>query len=433
MPTWRLAAAAAVAAAIVVIVPVPPGVALAVVDAALVVVALVDWRLAPDPRRLDVVREVPDVVGLGAEVALTWRVANPSDRAVTVRLADGLAPSLGAVRRRATLRVPPRGRAAAATTLQPRRRGRFEPTAVTLRVDGPLRLAARQATVAIPGLIRVYPAFPSRRDAELRGARARLLEAGLRSTAGRGGGTAFDSLRDYTVDDEFRRIDWAATARARRPIVRVYREERNQTVIALVDSGRTMAGVVAGVPRLDHAMDAVLALTTVGTRLGDRVGLVAFADAVRGIVAPGSRGGQLARVTEALYRLEPRLVESDVRAAFAETLTRYRRRALLVVLTELSEHAVAATLLPALPLVGRDHLVVVAAVRDPELDRWAGAVPVDAAAAYRKAAAARALADRRRTVAALRGRGVVVVDEVPGRLAPRLADAYLTAKATGRL
>jgi uncharacterized protein (DUF58 family) len=180
-------------------------------------------------------------------------------------------------------------------------------------------------------------------------------------------------------------------------------------------------------------MDAVLMLTAVSTRLGDRAGLVAFADEVRGVVPPGHTRAQLTRVTEVMYDLQPRLVESDYRGAFAHTLGHFRRRALLVVLTELIPAAVEETLLPALPLVLRNHLVLVAGVRDPAVDRWAQAVPTEARTAYRKAAAVQALEERRRIVQRMRGMGATVIDAVPGRLSPQLADAYLNVKATGRL
>src|SRR5919197_803426 len=284
-----------------------------------------------------------------------------------------------------------------------------------------------------PGPGGVSPPFHSRDEAELRIDRARILEVGLRSAQGRGGGTEFDSLREYGVDDEFRRIDWAATARTRKPIVRTYRAERNQTVLLLLDAGRTMAGVVEQVPRLDHAMDAVMMLTAVATRLGDRAGLVAFDSEVRALVGAAHARDQLGRVTEAMFALEPELVESDYRTAFATTLARFRRRTMLVLFTELAEQALTETLLPALPLIARDHIVVVASVVDPAVRRWATSSPVEAAAAYRKAAAVAALADRRRAVARLRGLGAVVVDAPPGRLAPDLADTYLRVKATGRL
>jgi uncharacterized protein (DUF58 family) len=438
--TWRLVVGAAVGSLVVLLLPVPPPLGLWVVNGVLLVAAVADWLLAVRPADLEVERELPGIVPLGTEARITWRIAHRpgrdrflAGRGIRVRVADELAPSLGAVTRRVRVVVPPRGRAVAETVVRPSRRGRFAPTEVAVRVEGPLGLAARQGRRRVPGVLRVYPPFESRDEAELRVNKARILEVGLRSAQGRGGGTEFDSMREYGVDDEFRRIDWAATARSGKPIVRTYRAERNQTVLLLLDSGRTMAGRVADVPRLDHAMDAVMLLTSLATRLGDRAGLVAFDREVRAVVGPGHARDQLSRVTEAMYQLQPLLVESDYRGAFAETLTRFRRRAMLVVLTELAEQAVAETLLPALPLIARDHLVVVASVADPEVRGWALATPVEPGAAYRKAAAVAALADRRRTVARLRGLGAVVVDAPPGRLAPDLADAYLRVKATGRL
>ncbi len=450
VPTWRLAAAAAVASLLVLVSPVRPLAVLLVLNGVLLAVAALDWARAPRPDVLEVERELPGVVGLDSPAEVVWTVRSPLRRSVRVRLADELAPSLRPSTRRVALRIPPGGRARSRATIRPSRRGRYVPADVTLRVEGPWGLAARQARRVLPGTLKVFPPFRSRDEAELRIDRARILEVGLRSARGRGGGTEFEALREYGVDDEFRRIDWAATARSGKAIVRTYRAERNQTVLLLLDTGRVMAGVVetatraeaapveavvripAPVPRLDHAMDAVMMLTAVSTRLGDRAGFVAFADEVRGVVPPGGRG-QLARVTEAMYDLKPLLVESDYRQAFVETLTRFRRRSLLVVLTELTPAAVRETLLPALPLVVRDHIVLVAGVRDPAVERWATSAPTEAGNAYRKAAAVAALADRRRVVSNLRGLGATVIDAVPGRLAPELADAYLRVKATGRL
>ena len=216
-----------------------------------------------------------------------------------------------------------------------------------------------------------------------------MLEVGLRSAQGRGGGTEFESLREYSTDDEFRRLDWSATARAGKPIVRTYRAERNQTVVVLLDNGRLMAGRVDDVPRVEHAMDAALMLATVATRLGDRYGLVVFDAAVRTVLAPSKSRCQVGRVTEALFDLEPELVETDYRTAFAETIVRFRRRALLVLMTELNEQAAEEYLVPALPLISRSHVIVVGAVRDPEVDRWAVEPADGPEEAYRRSAADR--------------------------------------------
>ncbi len=439
VPTWRLAAVVAVGALVVVLAPVPPLVALAVVDALVLVVAVLDWATGTDPRRLEVEREAPAIIALQAQATVRWTVTNRTPRACSVRLADALPPSFRASDRRAHLRVPAQGRARASTTIRPGRRGRFELAELVVRVEGRLGLVARQRARTLPAGVRVYPQFRSRREAELKIEQARVLQVGLRSARGRGGGTDFDQLREYQPDDQFRHIDWAATARRGKAVVRTFRAERNQTVLLLLDSGRIMASLVDGgegigeIPRLDHGMDAVMGLVTVATGLGDRAGLVAFADRVREVVPPGSRPDQLGRVTQALYDVEPLLVESDYRGAFAQTLARFRRRAMLVVVTELVPEAVEETLLPALPLIVRDHIVVIAGIRDPAVARWARARPTDATTAYRKAAAVATLETRARLVARLRGLGATVVDEVPTDLVGRLADVYLDVKAAGRL
>jgi uncharacterized protein (DUF58 family) len=429
VPTLRLAAGVAAVGGLVLVVPVTVPIWPVLVLAALLLA--VDGVLAPAPWQVGVERALPAVLPLEGEGTLRWELSNPSSRRLAVALADELAPSLGAGTRRIGLRLPARGRAQAHTTLRPRRRGTFRPTEVTVRVTGPLGLATRQATRDVPGRLEVHPSFRSRDAAELRIRRARILEEGRRSVRGRGGGTEFEALRDYLEGDEFRHVDWAATARTGHPVVRTFRAERNQTVLVLLDTGRVVAGLVGGVPRLDHGMDAALALATVATRSGDRAGLLAFGAEVRALVPPRRDADQLRRLSSAMHALEPELSESGYRDAFRLTLARFRRRALLVIITELAAEAVQETLLPALPLVAREHAVIVASARDPELTRLREQEVDEPGEAYTAAAAASLLAERQRVAALLRAAGAQVVDAAPDELAAALADAYLEVKARG--
>lgn len=441
LPTRRLAIVAVVLAAAMLLYPGGPvevWLAAALVTVLLALLALADAAIGTSPKVLLLRREHPPVVVAGREASVRWEVRSESSRTLRVAVADDLAPSLRARTRRFSVKIPPRGTATVTTTMCPLRRGRFELDHLTVRIDGRLGLGSRQRRVPISTTLRVHPPFRSREDAELKIRRARILEVGMRSARGLGGGTEFEQLREYGPDDEFRRIDWTATARTGRTIVRTYRAERNQSVLVLLDNGRTMAGQVAGVPRVEHSMDAAMMLTTVATRLGDRCGLVAFDRIVRATVPPGRHVDQVSRVTEAMYHLEPELAESDYTSAFAQVVARFRRRALLVLLTDLVDHAIEESLLPALPLITRTHLVIIGGVRDPQVEAWAaGDLDGDdldpEAAAYRQAAAVQTLADRRRTVARLRGMGVTVVDAAPARFATELADAYLYAKTAGRL
>lgn len=407
--------------------------ALLAINLLLLLVGVLDAVLAARPGNLEFGREHPPVVVMGRQASLTWSVRNAGTRVARFALADELAPSLGAETRRSGARLAPGATATITTTFRPTRRGRFTISEVVMRCTGPLGLMIRQQARQHPTVLRIHPPFKSRDEAELRIRKARILEVGMRSARGLGGGTEFEQLREYTADDEFRRVDWAASARAGKPIVRTYRPERNQTVMVLLDNGRLMAAQVGGVPRLEHAMDATIMLTAVATGLGDKIGLLTFDQQVRSIVAPARHGHQVSRVTESMFELEPVLAESDYQEAFRQTLVRFRRRALLVILTDLAPGAVTDSLIPAMPMILRNNLVVIGAVRDPAVTDWSDGVVVDAAQTFRRAAAVTAIDERERLVARLRGMGATVVDAEPGKLAPALADVYIHVKSTGRL
>ena len=428
----RLALIAALLCPVVFLVPDRPWLALAGVAVAVALLAAIDAWLAPSPDRIGMARTIPSSITLGREGTVKWLVRNDNPRAASISFAESFAPSLQADTRRAELRLGPGRSATIETDLHPTRRGRFMLAEFVVRSDGPLGFAGRQRTRWIPAEVRVLPRFPSRAEAELRIQQSRL-DIGLRSARVRGGGSEFDQLRDFTVDDEFRKIDWSATARTGRTIVKTYRAERNQTVINILDNGRLMAGQVAGSPRVEYAMDAIMGVTTLATRLGDRAGLLVFDKDVRAAVPASNRLTQLTRVTDVMFDLEPELAESDYRGAFTETLLRFSRRTMLIIHTELSEQAIGEFLLPALPLLTRSHVVVIASVQDPEIRTWAQHPPIDSESAHRHAAAQAALAERDRTIAALRRTGASVVDAPPDVLAGRLMDHYLDVKATGRL
>lgn len=409
-------------------------VALGVVEVLLVLVFVADAVLCVAPRRIDVQREIDESVTLGEETTLTWLVANRAARLARVTVTDALWPSLQAERRRVSATLRAGARLRAKSVLRPSRRGRFPLRDVTVRVEGPLRLVSRQATRVVEGGVRVMPAYPSREDVQRRIRTPRVLEVGLRSIRTSGGGTEFDQLRDYRPDDEFRRIDWPSTVRLQRTIVKQYRAERNQNIVLLLDNGRVMAGTVGGVPRVEHAMDAALGVVQAATKLGDRVGMLAFDRQVRSILVPTNGKSQLGRAAEAMYMLEPDYSESAYQVAFNDATARFRRRSLFIVLTDLVEAVVEQALLPALPTITRRHLVVVAAVQDPAVTAWAaGGAHRWASEAYREAAAVNVLHERARAIARLRAAGAMVVDAAPGQLATELVDKYLEVKASGRL
>ena len=214
----------------------------------LIVLFVADAVAAPSPNELDVSRRIPASMTLGERATIDWVVRNRSDRTIRATVADSVWPSLSASRRSSSFVLPGRRQHRFNASFEPQRRGRFPFGAVTVRTVGPLRLMWRQQTRDIADSLAVLPAHPSRD--ELRSRLRIPLETGVRSVRTRGTGTDFDQLREYRPGDDIRRVDWAATARQQRAIVRDYRAERHQHVVALLDNGRVMSGSVAGVPRV---------------------------------------------------------------------------------------------------------------------------------------------------------------------------------------
>jgi uncharacterized protein (DUF58 family) len=200
----------------------------------------------------------------------------------------------------------------------------------------------------------------------------------------------------------------------------------------VLDTGRTSAGRVAGLPRLDTSMDAALLLTALAARAGDRVDLLAVDRRIRARVVGVSRTGTLAAVTSALAAVDSELIESDAGLMASAVLSVARQRSLVVLLTDLNPAAVEDGLLPRVPVLAARHQLLVAAVADPRLDELAAGRD-GTGALYAAAAAERARSERARTSARLERHGARVVDAPPERLPAALADAYLNLKAAGRL
>ena len=396
-----------------------------------VVVAGVDALLAVSPRRLSITR---DRVGtIRAETTTTTRlqVHNASRRTARGVLRDAWQPSAGTSGERHRIAVAPGASVEVETALTPVRRGDRHTDLVTVRTLGPLGIAGRQASVDVPGTVRVLPPFHSRRHLPSRLARLRQID-GRSAVRVRGQGTEFDSLREYVEGDDVRSIDWRASARRSELVVRTWRPERDRRITLVFDTSRLSAGRVDDTTRLDAAIEASLLLTALAAHAGDHVDLVAGDRVVRAQLAGVARTDLLAAVSDALATVQPAIVEADWQSLASAVARQARRPSLLVLLTPLEPAAVAESLLPVLPLLTRRQRVCIASCADPDLDRMASARRT-AEEAYGAAAAERTRTQRTQTADALAGLGVTVVDAPPQDLAPALADHYLMLKSRGLL
>lgn len=403
------------------------------VFAGAVVLAVYDNLFTRRRVLLSVEREVEDKLSLGTNNRVTLRLASRSRLAGRLQVKDDPPPEFVTDRRTQAVRLRPYDTTTVSYHTRPLARGRYEFGAVSVRGQSLLGLTWWQQRFPQRREVAVYPnLLDVERYTALTRAH-RLAEMGFRLTRQRGTGQEFESLREYTPDDEFRRIDWKATARRQHPITRQYELERSQTVMLLLDAGRMMSAQCGDMARLDYALNAALMLAHVATEHDDAVGLIAFADTVRAFLPARKGRHQVGRLAEALYDLQPALVEPDYAAAFGLLATQARKRALVVCFTDLVEVEASRRLLAEVSVLAPRHLPLLVTLRDPALVAAARSQPQESFDVYRRAMAAQVEADRETALGVLRQRGVMVLDVPPEGLTVAAVNQYLALKSRGRL
>lgn len=398
-----------------------------VVDALLAAALLLDAALIPGRERLRVDRAVPDRLPLGATAEVVLSVRNLSERAVRLRLTDDVMPPLARVGPEVQSAVVESGEEVRLRyAIRADRRGEAVVRDVHLRLAGPLGLVWLQRRERRTDALLVQPGMLEVRRFRLLGLRQRLRDAGVRNVRARGEAGAFESLREYVPGDDPRTVDWKATARSTAVMVRQYEAERSQQVLIALDAGRLMTERLGDRERMDYALSAALLLADVASHSGDRVGVLVFSDYVQRFIPPARVS--LSSMSEALSKVEPRLVESNYPAAFAHLARQLRRRSLLVLFTDVIDPGASSALVAHLSRAVQRHLPLVVALRNPALEAAAAEPVDDEAAAFRRAAAEELLQARASVLAAMQRAGVLVADARPQDVAPAVVNRYLEVK-----
>jgi uncharacterized protein (DUF58 family) len=413
-PTARAAYALGVVALLALAVPSSVSLTL---GAVVVLATLADTLAARKTPRLS--RSVPPVLVRGVAAPLVVSAVGAAQPRVRVR--QPAVPDI-------TI-DPPEADGRLEATVTASRRGRHRLPAVAARRVGPLGLGSWQFAGGGDAAVIVYPDVPAARRIVTALRRGRFRDPGLLARGPLGLGTEFETVRDYQPDDDIRQVNWTATARTGRSMSNQYRIEQDRDVVCVLDSGRLMSAPIGDRTRLDAALDALAAVVLVADELGDRSGVIAFDSEIRRQVPTGRRNSDA--VIGAVFDLEPRAVDSDYELAFRSVGS--AKRALVVVFTDLLDESAARSLLAALPLLARRHAVVVASVRDPDVDHAVRTAPLDRGDVYRAAVALDLLDGRARVVAELRRAGAEVVDAAPVNLASACVRAYLHLKSRARI
>lgn len=414
-PTPRVAYALLAVSLIALVVPGAVSFALVAV---VVVATGVDGAIAR--RRLRVRRTVPRTLSRGVAARLLVETDAAEPGRIEIRQA-----------RAADVEIEPSvGHGELDARLVAHRRGTAVLPPVTARGRGPLGLGRCTFSGEGEAPLLVYPDVAAAQRLVVALRRGQFRDPGLRARGPLGLGTDFESIRDYQPDDDVRQINWTASDRVGRPMSNVYRIEQDRDVVCLLDAGRLMAAPLdTRMTRMDAAIDAVTMVALVADELGDRCGVTVFDGAVRSQLRPRRSGGRA--VVRTILDVEPTGIDSDYDLAFRSVSG--GKRSLILVFTDLVDASAARSLVASVPVLTRRHAVIVASVRDPDLDTALRRAPANPHQVYESAVAIDVLDERRRVATRLEHAGARVVEASAAALGEACVRAYLQLKARARL
>jgi len=403
-------------------------------DLALIAVAVIDYFTSEKAKNFRVERETEDRFAMGAPNKVSIKVRNIARRRITFIIKDEYPHQMNLLNpREVRLTVPP-GRARTwSYELLPTARGNYSFGNTIVRFRTRFGLLWRQLTYPTARDVKVYPDIREAKKNELYAHRNRQPQVGIRRMRLRGQGREFESLRDFVIGDEIRHISWAATARRGKVITRQYTIERSQNIMVMLDTGRLMTARIGNLSKLDHAINATLSIAYVAAAGGDNVGLLVFSRRVINFLPPRRGRDQVNRLMEALYNVEPQLIEPSYARAFNFFGANYHRRSLVIILTDLVDRDASAELLAHTSKLVPRHLPLIVTIGDTDLREMVRLKPITSADVYRQSVAEEILRQREEALSRIRHAGGLALDVPAGRLSLELVNKYLEVKERGLL
>ncbi len=396
-------------------------------------VFLGDGFIAGKRTRLHLYREAPGQLYVEQPNRIVWIVENPGAFPLVLELSDRVPDGARADPPTLEVKAPPRSRMTVQYELVPTARGMVAFGDLDYRIRGGLGLAWLQRRLPAALEIPCLPHLANALAAELAERRALLRQAGSHRYKWRGAGTAFESLREYSSQDDIRWVDWKATARLSRPISRNFEIERHQQVMILVDASRALSTFCGHRTKFDAMLEAAILVARAALGQGDGLGLVVFADQVDAYIHPRRERAQLKAVIEQLYAKLPRLVEPNYEAALTLAAKRNSRRTLFILFTDITVIEAARRMMLYLRILTPRHLPLVVTIADETLEQNELMEPRTTQDFYRVGVATELMYERTLLLEELRRSGVEVLDARADQVAARSIERYLEVKRRSRL
>ncbi len=399
-------------------------------DVLLWIVAAADFATVLSARHFSATRNTLRIASLAKSQAVELELTNRSGRECWLSVKDDLPNSFEAEPDRFTVFVAGVDRLRFHYRYTPTQRGQHELQVVHLRVSSWLGLWRGFFKIPCPSTIHVYPDMKQISEYDLLAKTNRLSLMGLRRTRKIGQDNEFERLRDYTPDDNYKRIDWRTTARRRKLTVRDFQSNQSQRIIFMVDCGRMMTGTANGSSLLDYSLNAMLMLSYVALKQGDSVGMISFSNSIHNFTPARPGVKQINRLLHASFNQQPRHVESRYDEAFLYLGSHCRKRSLVILVTNLIDEINAHQIRQYLATLTGQHLPLCVLLRDREIFTAVDEVNFDDRdSLYQAAAAVEVLTWRQQVIRDLKHQGILALDVFPEKLTAAVVNQYLEIKA----
>ncbi len=402
---------------------------LVLLDMLAVAAIVIDLTTISGASGLQIERRMLRSGSLGGTHDVTLFVENRSNKVRRLEVRDDLPDGLSAEPDMHSFELQPRKRIELQYRLRPLRRGVFHFEEIYLRLRSRFGLWQRTVLRRCPGELLVYPNMQQLNEYAMLARTNRLSLIGVRHTRRAGQDNNFERLRDYTQDDNYKHIDWRATARRNKLTVKQFQQDQSQRIVFLLDCGRMMTNEYQGLSFLDYALNSVLMLSYVALHQGDSVGMMCFSDRVEKYVPIRGGGAQMNRILHAGFDRFPTMKQSNFDQAFLHFSNHCRRRTMVVLITNVIDDVSAAQITGYLATLGSRHLPVLVLLRDRRTFDAADNPAMDDSVLFRSAAAAQLLIWRNEVLRKMIDAGVLVVDTFPDTLTAPLINRYLEVKA----
>ena len=317
--------------------------------------------------------------------------------------------------------------------VRPTERGEYEFGDIQVLIGTQLNLFQRKLTIPAHEKVKVYPSFIQYRKYAFLAISNRLEEAGVKKVRQIGSNKEYEQIREYVKGDDFRTINWKATARKSTLMVNQYQEEKSQNVYCLVDKGRLMHMPFEGMSLMDYSINAALVMRGIAMGRGDKAGLISFSDKIGSFIIAKSKPSQMQAISEALYDQDVRLRETDFLRLYKNIKLRIKKRSLLILFTNFDSLVNLNRQIHSLKAIARDHLLVTIIFDNSELNDLAEQKAFSLTGAYQQTIAEKFQFDKFVIIKELQKLGISTILTEPQKLTINTINRYIELKARGTL